>query len=326
LGPDIIICAGEISQISAVGIWTSYLWNTNSVNSSISADTAGIFWCEVTNGSNCVFRDSIQIQENAVPQINLLDFDTISCNPFLVNFEATSDLVNTSFSWDFGDGSTVFNVANPSHNYTLAGVYDLTITASIFGSCENVLFVEDAIHVLSRPTADFEYEILSSSNDEIELALFNNSINYQNLNWYFDQKDSSQIEDITYVFDLNSDASIEILLIASNDYCSSQILKIIKIPGELIYYVPNSFTPDGNIFNNEFLPIITEGVLTETYHLMIFDRWGEIVFESYDFEIGWDGTYNYQLAKEGIYVWKINFTEKESSIQRVLTGHVNLLK
>ena len=326
LGSDIVICSGETSQISAVGNWNSYLWNTNSANSSISTDTAGVFWCEVTNASNCVFRDSIQVQESAVPQITLLDFDTISCNPFLVNFEAISDLINTTFSWDFGDGSSVSNVSNPSHNYTSAGVYDLTITASIFGSCENVLVVDDAIHVLSRPTADFSYEILSTSDDEIELALFNNSINYQNLNWYFNQIDSSQIEDTTYVFDLNEGSKIDVLLLASNDYCSSQILKTIEIPGEIIYYVPNSFTPDGNKFNNEFLPIITEGILTETYHLSIFDRWGELVFESFDFKTGWDGTYNSQLVKEGIYVWKINFTEKELNVQRVLTGHVNLMK
>jgi len=63
-----------------------------------------------------------------------------------------------------------------------------------------------------------------------------------------------------------------------------------------------------------------------SFHLQLFNRWGEIVFESFDQTGAWDGTYGNQLAPTGIYLWKIRAVDSESNERREFQGFVNLLK
>ncbi|MDX1652570.1 MAG: gliding motility-associated C-terminal domain-containing protein, partial [Brumimicrobium sp.] len=98
---------------------------------------------------------------------------------------------------------------------------------------------------------------------------------------------------------------------------------------ELIYYVPNTFTPDNDNFNEVFKPIFTSGFDPFDYKLLIFNRWGEIIFESNNAEVGWDGTYgadSEQIVKDGTYVWKIIFKTKINDERKEIVGHVNVLR
>jgi gliding motility-associated-like protein len=104
---------------------------------------------------------------------------------------------------------------------------------------------------------------------------------------------------------------------------------------DLIFYVPNSFTPNNDGTNDVFLPVITAGLDDQKYTLLIFNRWGEIVFESNDPSVGWDGSYlsinemltgNETNAQSGVYTWKIllNKNKNEGAVEKV--GHVTLLR
>ena len=97
---------------------------------------------------------------------------------------------------------------------------------------------------------------------------------------------------------------------------------------ELIYYVPNTFTPDGDGFNEEFKPQFTSGFDRDTYHLYIFNRWGQLVFESKDVDYGWNGSFAGEIAQDGTYTWKIEFKslDRDEPQLEALTGHVNILK
>ena len=66
---------------------------------------------------------------------------------------------------------------------------------------------------------------------------------------------------------------------------------------------PDAFTPNGDKLNDVFLPVY-KGVIVE-YQLNIFNRWGELIFESKDIDVGWDGTYKDKLCKQDVYVWKV---------------------
>ena len=90
-------------------------------------------------------------------------------------------------------------------------------------------------------------------------------------------------------------------------------------------YVPNAFTPDGDAFNQTFKPIIT-GIDIYDYELLIFDRWGELIFESHNKEVGWDGSYQGNLVQDGVYVWKIKIKIEDVDERRTFYGHVSVLK
>ena len=127
-----------------------------------------------------------------------------------------------------------------------------------------------------------------------------------------------------------NEISFNIKLFAfSNLGCVDSITKNLTYIEDLIYYVPNTFTPDGNQYNETFKPIFISGFNPLNYKLQIYNRWGELIFESNDSSIGWDGSYganqtNY--APEGTYVWKINFKtlRNDKNVQEV--GSINLIR
>jgi gliding motility-associated-like protein len=94
----------------------------------------------------------------------------------------------------------------------------------------------------------------------------------------------------------------------------------------LIFYVPNTFTPDDDEFNQWFQPVFTSGYDPYSFNLLIFNRWGEIIFESNDSTIGWDGTYHGEIVKEGVYTWKITFKTSANDEHKEVLGSVNLLR
>ncbi|MBI3240067.1 MAG: gliding motility-associated C-terminal domain-containing protein, partial [Flavobacteriia bacterium] len=87
-----------------------------------------------------------------------------------------------------------------------------------------------------------------------------------------------------------------------------------------------TFTPDGDEFNNIFLPILTSGIDFSDFELKIYDRWGEILFESYDVNVGWDGTYHGKIVPQGTYTWTLQFGLIENDKDLFLTGHVSLMR
>jgi gliding motility-associated-like protein len=89
-----------------------------------------------------------------------------------------------------------------------------------------------------------------------------------------------------------------------------------------ILFVPNTFTPGYDEFNNSFF---ASGGNINRFKMLVFDRWGEVIFESLDINVGWDGTYKGQNCQDGTYVWKINLTDFNDKEYDYL-GHINLVR
>ena len=96
-------------------------------------------------------------------------------------------------------------------------------------------------------------------------------------------------------------------------------------PDELIY-VPNSFTPDDNEHNQYFAPVITSGVDLYQYRMIIYNRWGEPVWETYDAKSKWDGTYNNLKCPDGMYTWVMRFGSPKSDEIKEYHGYIQILR
>jgi gliding motility-associated-like protein len=91
-------------------------------------------------------------------------------------------------------------------------------------------------------------------------------------------------------------------------------------------YIPNSFTPNADGNNDIFKPSLV-GFDTEEYNLQIFNRWGELVFETNDVEQGWDGTFKSSYNSQvGVYTWKVLLKETVSLKKYIKSGHVSVLR
>jgi gliding motility-associated-like protein len=103
-------------------------------------------------------------------------------------------------------------------------------------------------------------------------------------------------------------------------------LQLNRADDEIIYYVPNTFTPNGDEHNNVFNPVFVCGYDPLEYRFDVYDRWGEIVFTSLDSKTGWDGSYRGLPAKEGVFGWKLEYKAENTTEKKVITGHANLLR
>jgi gliding motility-associated-like protein len=128
-------------------------------------------------------------------------------------------------------------------------------------------------------------------------------------------------------WDINGYYTIQVYQVVNG--CVSEIqsttVNLTTCPEELIF-IPNTFTPDGDEYNQTWLPIFTEGFDPYDYQLTILNRWGEVVFESNNHIIGWLGDYNGKTCTEGIYTWKIEFGNLINDARKVLVGHLTLIR
>lgn len=135
------------------------------------------------------------------------------------------------------------------------------------------------------------------------------------------------MEDPVHSFPNSQAGNYTVTLFAySENGCVDSMSTTVKIKEDIRVFVPNAFTPDGNQFNETFKPIIDGDYNPYDYSLLLFNRWGEIVFESRNADIGWDGTFNQAVVQDGVYVWKLHVSSLDGTIEKDLTGHVTLLK
>jgi gliding motility-associated-like protein len=116
------------------------------------------------------------------------------------------------------------------------------------------------------------------------------------------------------------------LVVTNETGCKDSVTRILVVYSSTPIYVPNSFTPDDDEFNNTFRPIITPSDRLEEYKFTVYNRYGEVVFQSLDPNSGWDGTFRNTLVQNGIYLWEIRLIEAGSTEVRKLHGHVNVLR
>ena len=174
--------------------------------------------------------------------------------------------------------------------------------------------------------------------DNLKPTILDNAVFFENestgaLNYDWEISDGSYYSniDISHDFPMDGPGVYSILLTAHSEFgCSDTTSMDITVKDELLFYIPNTFTPDGDEHNNTFLPQFGAGYSPDNYSLIIYNRWGQIVFESKDLYYGWDGTFAGSHVQDGVYTWemilKSSEYEVEAGIQRIYHGHVNLIR
>ncbi len=95
---------------------------------------------------------------------------------------------------------------------------------------------------------------------------------------------------------------------------------------ELVYWIPNTFTPDGDEVNNTWGAVFTQGFDPLDFRLLILNRWGQIVWETYDHTATWDGSYNGEMCQDGVYTWVVWFGDKYNDARYTNHGHLTLIR
>jgi gliding motility-associated-like protein len=169
------------------------------------------------------------------------------------------------------------------------------------------------------------------------ISQLNTTVNFNNTttgavsyDWDFGDNFGSVEFEPTHTYPDEPNGYTVTLIATSAAGCIDSASAYIQYNEELIFYIPNTFTPDDDMYNQTFKPVFTSGFDPYDYNLFIYNRWGELIFESKDANFGWDGTYGIgsqnRKAQDGAYTWKIEFKTLQSDERKRVTGHVNLIR
>lgn len=337
------ICKDQSTTIAvkATGVTgaLTYQWNNNLGTGAgpytVTPKQPVLYKVIVSNACGSSVSDSIQINFNPPPTLSLSSDTNSICTPSAIQFfdhSVTGNNIDpiSNWLWDFGD-STTSKERNPIHNYTHAGTYYVTLNVYTLGGCKNNNGITPLkIEAHPSPTAKF----IVNSNDlqlpQEELKCNNKSIDASYYNWNFGDGFTSIIENPKHSY--TSIGKFYIQLIASTPFgCADTVGTEIITHADVIF--PNVFTPDASgssggsydiksLSNDVFFPY-TSGV-TE-FKMQIFNRWGELIFESFDIQKGWDGYYRGELCKQDVYIYKAHIKLNNGKVYNK-TGDVTLLK
>lgn len=330
-GNDISLCVGEtvILTGSGAGAGGTYTWDNGIMNGMgfVPADTT-IYTVTGTDINGCQDTDEVIVNVVPFPVMNIQGYNLSGCEPVTSSFDNLSSGILVDCHWVFSNGVTIDDCGSTTVTFEHAGCYDVTLYASTAEGCSSTLTLTDYVCVDANPIANFEANPDELSTYNWESQMENQSSGADSYIWDFgDGSSNSYTTNPSHEFPNVYGGTYQIMLIAITDAgCRDTAYQIIKVKEELLYYVPNTFTPDGDMFNETFKPIFATGFDPQGYTLLIFNRWGDIVFESHDVEVGWNGLYNGSIAQDGTYTWKIEVKRRTSSEIVEATGHVNILR
>ena len=323
------ISDGAINLVASIpgGTWSGN-GITNAINGEFSPITAGAGTHTINYNviAPCALPAITTIVVNPLPAVNFSAPVQSGCEPLTVEFTDNSNPSSNSVSWNFGDGNTSSQTGTVSHTFNNVGCYDISLTSISAAGCINSQTLTDYICVHPYAQASFSVDNPVHSIIYPEFQFFNSSVNATTYTWDFGDGTGSNAVNPSHEYS-NQPGSYTVTLLANNQFnCPDSASLTLSIQDQLIFHVPNSFTPDGDEHNNMFEPVFYSGFDPQSYTLLIFNRWGEIIFESHDVTQGWHGTYLDGTVKEGVYTWTIQFKVSESDKKVTYSGHVTLLK
>jgi gliding motility-associated-like protein len=315
------LCPDETLTLTASGA-ASYVWSGPGVApittniQSIFPTGSGVFHVVGHTAEGCV--DSIQTNFTLYPKPQM----TISPDQEICDGEIASLSVTgaPTYAWDPStlNGAQVYVSPNSTTVYEVIGFNQFNCTDT----------VQSTVIVHPNPIAQIGAEPYLLTSDSPNVTFTNLSSGQLISTWNYG--DGVIMEELNSTFDYQypyeeGDYLVE-LIVESEFGCLDSTTQLIQVKGDVLYYVPNSFTPDGDEHNNVFNPIFTSGYLPGSYQLDIYNRWGELMFSSQNPEVGWDGYLNFVRCPEGIYTYSIKFVSTSTNQTQTISGHVNLLK
>jgi len=323
---------GIVNAVAVGGTPTySYTWNSVPLQATQMATglPSGTYTVTVSDINGCTSTSSVVLTANPIPQA-VLPPPINGCvgGGVLINANAGA---GENCTWTFSDGQ-VFNECGPFvANFNVVDCYSVQLTVISPEGCIATTSASNFVCIKPNPVASFYADDYQIDNIETNAYFWNTSIGASSYYWYYGDGSAYDTTFNTYHEFINgSDFNItnyQVTLYAVSEYgCIDSVSHYITMTPELILYVPNTFTPDGDQFNNTFFPVLTAGYNVESYDFMIFNRWGELIFESQTVGEGWDGTYRNNKCQDDVYTWKLSLRRSFNDDREEFVGHVSLLR
>jgi gliding motility-associated-like protein len=298
----------------------SFQWRNNGVllssvdSLTVSPNTTSQYVVTLTDGCGNTLSDTVNYFITSLPL-------TLQMTPTQYICQGDSAFISVSASGGYGN----YYYSWPSNGATTPGIWvypSSTNSYQVLVSDECQTFTVSGFTQVQivKPNADFTI-LTTSPTENLPVSFYNTSVNGYGYTWFFGDGGSSYEIHPTHTFSPYGEYYITLIATDING-CIDSITKPIYIEEEFYIYIPNTFIPDGNRFN-EFFSGSFIGV--EWINIEVFNRWGERLFFSDQLDFAWDGTYRGMLVPDGTYTWKLIYRKNRSQEQQ-MTGHINVIK
>ena len=292
IGNDTTICLGDTLILDAFVQSATYLWQDNSTESEYVVTDPGIYWASVTSIESCTLTDSIN-----VVYFGSIDLgnDTTLCEGEILFLNIETQ--NASYLWS--DGSSA-----PSLEISEENSYWVNVTV-------NRCVATDTIVVGYNPTPEIDLGNDSTFCEGDTLIL---SAQFGNSDYLW--QDNSTQPTLAAI-----EAGTYFVTVTLDNCTTTDLINLETEDCRIILEMPNIFTPNSDGRNDLLRPLLINGV--DEAKLIIYNRWGEQVFQTNDLAKGWNGRNDNSDCAEGTYFWVVEYQTREREIKN-LTGPVTL--
>jgi gliding motility-associated-like protein len=261
---------------------------------------------------------TLTVNRAPVPNLALSNYQ---CEPYCTIYNSQIKNQTELVAYTFNGSNTQYG---DSTNICLsAGIYTIDITSIGLNGCKEVFNYPNVLTVYPKPNADFNWNPSTPNTVSENHVTFSPVGQSSSSTWFWElaANTTSTDKNPTMIYDIRGNYPIT-LVVTTEHGCKDTITKVLNIEDEFLLYVPNSFTPNNDGINDVFT---AKGLGIKKFEMYIFDRWGNMIFQTNDIQKGWDGTFKGTICADNVFVYKI-VASGNDYIRREKTGHVTLLK
>jgi gliding motility-associated-like protein len=302
LGNPVSFCPGDSTVLSAGNQFNSVLWNNGSTANNITVNTAGVYSVIVSQDAVCFQKDTITITTFSKPVVTLPD-NNVLCSPENIVLNAGSNF--NSYVWHDGSTQQTFTVED-------TGKYWVTVTDM------NQCTAADTVTILQKIPKPENFAAIKDTaicfGEKLILSVTNN---YAFFNWQNNSSTQSTYE--------VSKPGIYNITVQTAEGCVGTDSVIVQDKGCVqTIFVPNAFTPNNDGINDLFNAVVFGTI--ELFEFSVYNRYGELVFQTTEATKGWNGFYKAQLQPSSTFTWKIRYRFAGAATDSMLKGTVVLIQ
>ena len=341
LTQNVAICPTYFDSLTAygnggIGLPYTFTWSTseNHVGDTskiiVQPMSTTIYTVTIEDGCEStplVLTSEVVVYPAPIPDFSVLDNSI--CEPAVFELTNLTDAASIgNVEWNISDGQTYLNTNVVLTDSMYQGSYDVQLIITSPDGCIDSITKQNFITSNPTPIVNFTWNPIPVTVFSTDVLFINQTEYGDSYSWSIEGATpaSSSLQGPKVKYPDGIEATYPVTLIATSPYgCVDSLSRILRVNPEILIYAPNAFTPDGNEFNQTW-KVYMEGIDIYSFHAVIYNRWGAIVWESRDIEVGWDGTYNGEVIQDGAYIWTIDVLDQYSDKKYNFNGHVSIIR
>jgi len=318
-------------------------WNWNFDNGATSSvqDTDQIYAAygfydvelAVETNNGCQDTTVIAVEIYPLPNVEFTVDTNFGCQPFRAWFTDFSSIpspyILDTWEWNFGDNLDTILTRHPEHTYWDedlgdfdTGVYSVFLRVTSANGCVSDTTYEN--YMTEYPKPDAQFSVNPERTEILFPKVWVTDLSSPNVTaWEYDLGDGTISNLQNPIHEYADTGYFDIWQYVTTQFgCKDTANYRVKIDPEFTFYIPLAFTPDVDGKNEQFYGA---GIGIKDYRMRIYDRWGEMIFESNEYDFHWDGTYKGKQVQKGVYVYRFDLMDVKGE-PHIYRGHVTLFR